>query len=35
MPEFIPGIQLNEAYYWEAVRPILTCISPTCPTPQR
>jgi hypothetical protein len=23
MPEFIPGIQLNEAYYWEAVRPIL------------
>ena len=23
MPEFIPGRQLNEAYYWEAVRPIL------------
>lgn len=23
MPEFIPGIQLSEAYYWEAVRPIL------------
>src|SRR5512133_3705632 len=23
MPEFIPGIQLSEAYYREAVRPIL------------
>ncbi|RPI84169.1 MAG: DUF4037 domain-containing protein [Chloroflexi bacterium] len=23
MPEFIPGMQLNEKYYWEAVRPIL------------
>lgn len=23
MPDFIPGIQLNEAYYWEAVRTIL------------
>jgi hypothetical protein len=23
MPEFIPGLLLNEGYYWEAVRPIL------------
>jgi hypothetical protein len=23
LPEFIPGLQLNEAFYWEAVRPIL------------
>jgi hypothetical protein len=23
VPEFIPGIQLNEAFYWEAVRPVL------------
>jgi hypothetical protein len=23
MPDFIPGIELNEAYYWEAVRPII------------
>ena len=23
MPDFIPGLQLSQAYYWEAVRPIL------------
>ncbi len=23
MPDFIPGLQLSEAFYWEAVRPIL------------
>lgn len=23
MPEFIPGIELSESFYWEAVRPIL------------
>ena len=23
MPEFIPGLQLSQAFYWEAVRPIL------------
>ncbi len=23
MPEFIPGLQLSQAYYWEAIRPIL------------
>lgn len=23
MPNFIPGIQLSEAFYWEAVRPVL------------
>ncbi|MBE0696423.1 MAG: hypothetical protein IH586_05820, partial [Anaerolineaceae bacterium] len=23
MPDFIPGLALSEAYYWEAVRPIL------------
>ena len=28
MPDFIPGLQLNEAYYWEAVRPILDCQFP-------
>ena len=28
MPEFIPGRQLNEAYYWEAVRPILDAYFP-------
>lgn len=28
MPEFIPGLQLSEAYYQEAVRPILTISFP-------
>ncbi len=23
MPEFIPGLALNEAYYWQAIRPVL------------
>lgn len=31
MPEFIPGLQLSEAYYWEAVRPILTEHFPNLP----
>ena len=31
MPEFIPGLQLNEAYYWEAVRPILARRFPDLP----
>ena len=31
MPDFIPGLQLNEAYYWEAVRPILDRYAPGLP----
>ena len=31
MPEFIPGIALNEAYYWQAVRPILDAHFPGLP----
>ena len=31
MPDFIPGIQLNEAYYWEAARPILDRHFPALP----
>lgn len=31
MPEFIPSLQLNEAYYWEAVRPILEDAFPGLP----
>ena len=31
MPDFIPGIQLCEAFYWEAVRPILDAHFPNLP----
>jgi len=31
MPEFIPGLQLSQAYYWEAVRPILDAHFPGLP----
>lgn len=31
MPEFISGLELNEAYYWEAVRPILDARFPGLP----
>jgi hypothetical protein len=31
VPEFIPGIQLSEAFYWEAVRPILAAHFPNLP----
>ncbi len=31
MPEFIPGLQLNEAFYWQAVRPILDAGFPNLP----
>lgn len=31
MPDFIPGLILNEAYYWEAVRPILDSAFPGLP----
>jgi hypothetical protein len=31
MPAFIPGIQLNEGYYWEAVRPIIDTHFPNMP----
>jgi hypothetical protein len=31
MPEFIPGLQLNEALYWQAVRPILEARYPALP----
>ena len=31
MPEFIPGLQLNEAFYWQAVRPILDRHFPALP----
>ncbi len=28
MPEFIPGLKLCEAFYWQAVRPILDAAFP-------
>ncbi len=31
MPEFIPGLQLSQAFYWEAVRPILDAQFPNLP----
>ncbi len=31
MPEFIPGLQLSQAFYWEAVRPILDAHFPNLP----
>ncbi len=31
MPKFIPGLQLNEAFYWKAVRPILDAHFPNLP----
>jgi hypothetical protein len=31
MPEFIPGLQLSQAFYWEAVRPILETHFPGLP----
>jgi len=31
MPEFIPGLQLSQAFYWEAVRPILEKHFPSLP----
>ena len=31
MPEFIPSLDLNEAYYWQAVRPILDRTVPGLP----
>lgn len=31
MPDFIPGLELNHAFYWEAVRPILDAHYPGLP----
>lgn len=31
MPEFIPGLQLSQAFYWEAIRPILEAQFPNLP----
>lgn len=31
MPKFIPGLQLSQAFYWEAVRPILEALFPSLP----
>jgi hypothetical protein len=31
MPEFIPGLQLSQAFYWEAVRPIIEAHFPNLP----
>jgi hypothetical protein len=31
MPDFIPGLQLSQAFYWEAVRPILDAQFPDLP----
>jgi hypothetical protein len=28
MPQFIPGIQLNQLFYNEAVEPVLACAFP-------
>jgi hypothetical protein len=34
MPEFIPGLALNEAFYWQAIRPILDRHYHTYPMPR-